>query len=157
MFSRILLATDFSEAARPSVDWAGGLAALEGGTVVVVHALEHDLVAHAPDFSGWLESEDVDLGNYKDEIRRAAEKALQGIAERLEAKQVEVETHLLEGRRPSEVLAQAVIDLKCSVMVLANQGRGGMARWLLGSTAEKVIRTSPCPVLIVHDGDSAPG
>ena len=48
MFSRILLATDFSDPARPSVDWAGGLATLEGGTVVVVHALEHDLVAHAP-------------------------------------------------------------------------------------------------------------
>jgi nucleotide-binding universal stress UspA family protein len=36
------------------------------------------------------------------------------------------------------------------MIVMATRGRGRVARWLLGSTADRVIRSAPCPVLTVR-------
>jgi nucleotide-binding universal stress UspA family protein len=45
-------------------------------------------------------------------------------------------------------MLQASLDV-LHVVVLATQGRHGVGRWLLGSVAERVVRTADCPVLIV--------
>jgi nucleotide-binding universal stress UspA family protein len=39
---------------------------------------------------------------------------------------------------------------RCAMIVLGTRGRGGIGRWLLGSTAARVIRVAPCPVLTVR-------
>ena len=54
MFSRVLLSTDFSEQAEEAYPWAAKLASCDGGTVVLMHALEDDLVATAPVFAGYM-------------------------------------------------------------------------------------------------------
>jgi nucleotide-binding universal stress UspA family protein len=45
-----------------------------------------------------------------------------------------------------ERLERGDIDL----VVMGTHGRSGLSRWVMGSTAEKVLRSSPCPVLTVR-------
>jgi nucleotide-binding universal stress UspA family protein len=156
MFSRILLATDFSDHSRQAYPWAAQLAKSNDGTVVLVHALEGDLVASAPVFAGYMQAETLDLGRYREEFRNAAETALENAAEEIRKLGAKVEAHLVQGKRASEVLTQAATELDCKVLVISTHGRGGLAKFLLGSTAEKVVRTAPCPVFTIHMGDPGP-
>ena len=156
MFSRILLATDFSEHSRKAYPWAARLATSNQGKVVLVHALEGDLVANAPVFAGYMQAETLDISRYRDEFRKAAEAALEEAAGEVRALGAEVEPRLIQGKRPSEVVVRAAQELKCKVIVISTHGRGGLAKFLLGSTAEKVVRIAHCPVFTVHMGDASP-
>jgi nucleotide-binding universal stress UspA family protein len=61
---------------------------------------------------------------------------------------VAVEYQLVEGDAAAEILRTAAAT-QCDVIVLGTHGRAGLARLLLGSTAEQVVRRAPCPVLTV--------
>lgn len=157
MFRRVLLATDFSENARVAYRWAAALARGSAGRVVLVHVLEADLSSAAPLLAGPLHSaETVNLGALRAEFRRTAEAALEAAAQEVRTLGVEVETRLVEGVRPWQAIVQAARDFQCGVIALSTHGRSGLAHLLIGSTAEKVVRTAHCPVLTVHEGDRAP-
>lgn len=156
MFSRILLATDFSEHSEQAYPWAAQLAASNQGTVVLIHVLEGDLVANAPLFAGYMQTDALDLGRYREEFEKAAQTALDAAAEKIRALGADCETHLVQGKRASETLVRSAEKLDCNVIVISTHGRGGLAKFLLGSTAEKVVRTAHCPVFTIHLGDPAP-
>jgi nucleotide-binding universal stress UspA family protein len=156
MFQRILLSTDFSEDAQLAYRWAAEMARQAGGTVVLVHAFEEDMVAAAPALSGYLPAEALDMGKYREEFRLGAEAALKAARKEVEALGVPTEGHIVEGRKPWQAIVQAAVDLRCSVIVMGTHGRGGLAHLLIGSTAEKVVRAARCPVLTVHAGDPPP-
>lgn len=156
MFSRILLATDFSEQAEQAYPWAARLATTNDGTIVLMHALEDDLVATAPVFANYMAPGALDLGNYRDEFRAGARKALEEAADKLRALGAKVEVTLVELGKPSNAVVKTAQAQRCSVIVISTHGRGGLAHLLLGSTAEKVVRLAKVPVLTVHEGDLAP-
>ena len=69
--------------------------------------------------------------------------------EPLEASTSRVHAHLrLEA--PAEELAQIAADLEADVLVVGTHGRRGIARLLIGSVAEAVVRLAPCPVFVVR-------
>lgn len=156
MFRRVLLATDFSPQAEAAYPWAARLAASNDGCVVLAHALEDDLVAAAPVFAHYLAPGALDVGQYREQFRRGAALALTAAAGRVRAHGVEVETLLLERGKPAQALVEAALEQRCSAIVIATHGRSGLAHLLLGSTAEKVVRTARVPVLTVHEGDLSP-
>ena len=51
---------------------------------------------------------------------------------------------------PYEVIKETAIQEESDLIILATHGRTGLARALLGSLAEVVVRTAPCPVLVVR-------
>lgn len=153
MFRRVLLATDFSAQAETAYPWAARIAASNQGVVVVAHALEDDLVATAPVFAHYMTPGALDVGQYRAEFRRGAEKALAAAAEKVRALGAQVETALVEAGKPAQALVGAALAQRCSVIVISTHGRGGLAHLLIGSTAEKVVRLAKVPVLTVHDGD----
>jgi nucleotide-binding universal stress UspA family protein len=61
---------------------------------------------------------------------------------------MEVEYRLAEGEVVSEIV-HAAEEAECDLVVMATHGRTGLARALLGSVAEEVLRLAPCPVLTV--------
>ncbi|MDA1113503.1 MAG: universal stress protein [Planctomycetota bacterium] len=156
MFSRILLTTDFSTQAEQAYPWAAQLASSNGGVIHLMHALENDLVATAPVFANYMAPGALDLGNYREEFRAGARKALQVAAEKLGKLGAKVEVHLVEMGKPSSAVVKMAEELDCTVIVISTHGRGGLAHLLLGSTAEKVVRLAKVPVLTVHDGDIPP-
>jgi nucleotide-binding universal stress UspA family protein len=140
---RILLPTDFSTPSATAAKYACELAARFEAELHLLHALEAHLSA-TPTFGMGL-----DLPSYVKESRAAAEKALAGLLDPRWAAGRTVIRSVVEGSPRVEIVRYArkhEVDL----IVLATHGRSGLAHILIGSVAESVVRTAPCPVLTVR-------
>jgi nucleotide-binding universal stress UspA family protein len=138
---RILVATDFSDTADRALDYALALATALGGEVILVHAYEIPVYAF-PD-GAFLATTEI-----SERLAEAARTALDAaIAARAGAK-VAIRGVLRTGTPWTEIEAVAKEE-KADLVVVGTHGRKGIARALLGSVAEKVVRTAPCPVLSV--------
>jgi nucleotide-binding universal stress UspA family protein len=62
-----------------------------------------------------------------------------------------VQAKVVQGKAADAVI-KAAADAKADLIVMGTQGRTGLSRLLLGSTAEKVLRQSPVPVMTVPAG-----
>ncbi|WP_226013408.1 universal stress protein [Halomicrobium salinisoli] len=82
-----------------------------------------------------------------------ADRAVESVAERAEAADIgEVETSVAYGV-PYETIRSYVREHDVDLVVMGTRGRTGVERYLLGSVAEKTVRTSAVPVMTVHAGD----
>jgi nucleotide-binding universal stress UspA family protein len=83
------------------------------------------------------------------QIQEAAQAALDGVVSLAKRPGIGVDSALRQGPAWSEILAAAK-DARADLIVIGTHGRRGLSRALLGSVAEKVVRTAACPVLTVH-------
>ena len=92
------------------------------------------------------------MGDVDDLVRRQHERferrARDAVDRVAAASAVPVETHVVEGR-PATVLAAAIDDYDADLVAMGTHGRSGVERVLLGSVAERVLRTATRPVLVV--------
>lgn len=141
---RILLAVDFSPDSDRAVELTAGLAGRLGAQVDVVHALDlpHDHFASLASFGIELEQK----------IRTHVAEALDAVGVELEKHGIPV-TLLTQPGRPSAVIAEVAKESGCQLIVMGSRGRSGLSHVLLGSVAERTLRTAPCPVLTVKEGD----
>lgn len=108
-----------------------------------MHALETHLVS-TPNFGLGL-----DLPKYVSESKAAVEKSLAGVLDPKWEAGRKVVKAMVEGSPKVEIIGYARkhnIDL----IVIATHGRTGLAHVLMGSVAESIVRTAPCPVLTVR-------
>jgi nucleotide-binding universal stress UspA family protein len=63
---------------------------------------------------------------------------------------IEITSHLVRGIAPGETIVESATSLGCDLIVLGTHGRRGLSHLLLGSVAERVVRTSKVPVLTVR-------
>jgi nucleotide-binding universal stress UspA family protein len=138
---RILVAHDFSDTAQSALDLALSLAEKLDAAVLVMHAYE------IPTY-GLPEGPVMTVEMVKD-IETAARTALDGVVARAQRPGISVKAVLRHGPAWSEVEAVAR-ETKADLVVVGTHGRRGLARALLGSVAEKVVRTAPCAVLTVR-------
>jgi nucleotide-binding universal stress UspA family protein len=136
----IMVPHDFSDTAQRALEFALGIARPLRARVSVMFA--YDVVAY-----GFPEAPAVPTDSAQ--IERAARAALEDVARRAQGTGVEVEGMLRRGVPWSEINAAAE-ETKVDLIVMGTHGRRGFARALLGSVAEKVVRTAPCPVLTVR-------
>jgi nucleotide-binding universal stress UspA family protein len=139
----ILVPHDFSETAEKAFDFALDLADKLGAHVTVLHAYEIPTYA--------FPEGPVLTVEMMAQIERAATTAIDGILSRASRRSpgVKVKSTLRQGAAWREI-DQAAVDLKADLIVLGTHGRRGIARALLGSVAEKIVRTASCPVLTVR-------
>lgn len=83
---------------------------------------------------------------------------LSGVAEKMRQKGVRVESRVVEHPRAAEGILEEAEAQQADIIALATHGRGGAARFFLGSVADKVVRGAHIPVLVYHpDRASAAG
>ena len=138
----ILYPTDFSDYAQNAQKYAVELAKKFKAKVVLLH------VASIPTYPVAYEIA-VDIKALDDEIQTAARKRLDKIQEEIAAEGLKVETQLAIGQPFAEIVA-AARNVNADLVVLATHGLGPVKHMLMGSTAEKVVRKAPCPVLTVR-------
>jgi nucleotide-binding universal stress UspA family protein len=63
---------------------------------------------------------------------------------------VEITPHMVRGIAPAEVIVESASDFGCQLIIMGTHGRRGISHLLLGSVAERVVRTSAVPVLTVR-------
>ncbi len=140
----ILHPTDFSEGA----DWARAeairLARALGAEIVLLHVFAPNL----------LFGEGLTAASEIDRIYAAQQRAA---GETLEARVVDTRAAGVKARGslriglPFEEIARAAEEYGADLIVMGTHGRGGFQRMLLGSVADRVIRTAPCPVVTVRE------
>lgn len=139
---RILVGTDFSEIGELAVDCAVDLAAQLGASLVIVHAFEPPAYIF-PD--GVVATGE----NAVEQLTSAAAGQLASCVERRKGRAVRIESVLSMGP-PWEVLNDAAAQQGADLVVVGTHGRRGFSRVLLGSVAERLLRTSVRPVLAVR-------
>lgn len=140
--ARILLVpTDFSEVSARALSLALTLAPRLDAEVVLAHISQVPIYAYP---SGGL----VPMMELQEGFSREAERSLEELASQaggLRAVRCEGE--------PARCILAIIDDLRPVMVIMGTHGRQGLARLLLGSVAERVLRRSPSPVLIVRSQD----
>jgi nucleotide-binding universal stress UspA family protein len=134
----ILVPVDFQDASLDAMAIARELAGQLGLTVVLLHVYAIPVVVY-PGFDPIL------APGLPEEIQAAAKSAL----DKLAAEQGGLRALLRAGDPAVEILA-AIDEMKPALVAMGTHGRKGLAHLLLGSVAERVIRSSAAPVLTVH-------
>jgi nucleotide-binding universal stress UspA family protein len=150
MYRSILVPLDGSPASEHALPWALSIAQLDGTTLYLARV--H--VPPAPIMVGSELASDMVLDKA---IRDMEKKYLADLSDRLrKTSTIRVECSLLEGVVADEIQNQATA-VQADLIVMSTHGRGAFARFWLGSTADKIVRHSSVPTLLVRPGEqSAP-
>lgn len=143
---KLLLATDFSKSALAAEEHAILLAKALDGEIVVLHAWNLPVL---PFQEGAINASPDQIAT----ISATAQKALDGAVERIQARFPRT-TGLLRVDEPWQAIVECAKEIGADMIVVGTHGRRGLPRLLLGSVAERVVRTAGCPVLTVHSNDS---
>jgi len=87
---------------------------------------------------------------------KQAQRYLDRIAKKLTAKGLNVSTEVLLWK-PAEAIVGYANQFGCDLIVMASHGRSGPSRWAYGSVADKVLRSSCIPVLVIRAPGCVPG
>lgn len=141
----VLVATDFSECSQIALTYGRGLARQFGATLHVLHAVEPPMsdgtnaigyVGLIPELQTALE--DAERARLDDAISDDDRRTL----------------HATAVLRTLDTPAHAIVEYAqrehIDLVVIGTRGRHGLAHVVMGSVAERVVRTAPCPVLTVR-------
>lgn len=139
MYDSILLPTDGSESMDAVIDHAIDLADVHDSTIHALYVANTASLSDLPMESSWE--------NVSDALRQQGEAAIQAIEQK--AGDVPVESTILDGS-PSREIVEYSDENDIDVIVMGTHGRSGVDRLLLGSVAERVLRSAPVPVLTIN-------
>jgi nucleotide-binding universal stress UspA family protein len=145
LLKTIVVGTDFSVCAARALSFAVSLASSQGAKVHVVHVLVEPVQAF--DVAGALPY--LDVSTQKD-WETATQKRLAAAVASAEKRGVDASSEFLWGR-PSDAIIDSAKRAKASLVVLGTHGRNAFEKLLIGSTAERVVRLCPVPVLTVRE------
>lgn len=136
----ILATTDFSDQSLPAVRYALALSGKIGASISLLHVVEL-----ASSLSGM---ESVVLARTDAEVAALVHTKLEALAQR-EVKSDGKVTSVVRTGKPFHEIALAASERAADLIVIATHGYTGAKHVLLGSTAERVVRHAPCPVLTI--------
>lgn len=150
MFNRILVATDFSDASEKAISRAVALGSRGKAAVGLCHVAPEP-VPPGTGVPDWLKTMAPD----KAESDTRAKEAMDRVAETLRKEGVDDVTSYLGHGDPYAAIVRRAEVFNADLLIVGSHGRTGLARMLLGSVAEKVVRYAPCPVLVARQGPEA--
>ncbi len=141
LYKKILIATDGSEYTKNSIDHGLELAKNTEARVYVIYVIDTAAFASIPMDAAWESMYAL--------LKQEGDEATRYVAEKAEAEGVQVERNTVEGHPAEEIIKYAEKN-SINLIVMGTLGKSGLDRFLLGSVAEKVVRTSKIPVLVVR-------
>ncbi len=143
----VLLPTDGSECSGKASGYALSFAKQYGARVVAIHVIDHR----------WEEQARLALAEVGQDMaqriregrKEEGERILRDVADAAKRAGISVETVLVTGIPFDEILRLGK-ELPADLIIMGTHGRTGMSHLLLGSVAERVVRSAPCPVLTVR-------
>ncbi len=144
----ILAPVDFSDYSKKAVEMALTLAKAFGAKLSLLHVVEpppYPMDGYAPS------SATADL--LTDLEEQASQELAQWLPE-VQAAGVPVTRYVVIGSPYRKIIETAEAE-QADLIVMATAGRTGFSRLVMGSVAERVVRTSPCPVLTIRPQEEA--
>ncbi len=138
----ILVPSDFSAPARKALAHAVEYARTFGARLVLLHVVQPSAypMRNLASISGFP--------NLRDELRKAIDADMSELRHQVPA-DLNVSTEVREGVPHDQILG-AAHEHGCDLIVMSTHGHTGLKHALLGSTAERVVRLSACPVLTIR-------
>jgi len=143
MIKSLLVPLDGSQASEKALPWAVDLAIKLDAKIILLR------VGRPPDI---FDGQDlITMQTFMSNQETACRQYLEGVKFKLKGESfVNVRTEYGEGPASRAILDKAA-ELGASLIVMNSHGRDGLARWFMGSVAEKVMRHASCPVLLVRE------
>jgi len=142
--THILCPIDFSESSYKALEAAEELAVNFNAKLTVLH-----VVQDIPVLPALPTNPSIDVPEYQEKLEEAGKIVLDATIKERISSIVQVEAVIKSGR-PADVIIDAADELRPDFLVISTHGESGVARFMFGSVAEKVIRHASCPVLTVQ-------
>lgn len=147
MYKKILLATDNSEQAEKAGEHAISMASLDGADIIVLYVIDAYYKYALPQ---------KDLREQLDEqLREEGKEAVEKFKSKIEEEQcsgncknIKLTTILKEGK-PADVILKTAAEENVDQIIMGKSGKHGIEKFLLGSTAENVVRGAKVPVDVI--------
>lgn len=134
-FKRIVVPTDFSDTADTAIKLATDLADYYAATLDLVNVVDATVYAYAG----------YPFASLSKELMSGAEEALNKV--KVGVKNAKLNRYLLSGA-PAREIADHAKRHKADLIVIGTHGHGAVARFFLGSVADRVVHESDCPVIV---------
>jgi nucleotide-binding universal stress UspA family protein len=152
MFNRILVPTDFSPPSDAALEYARLLAAKFGSTLRILHVVDDPSSSSEFVADGFAPStEEIRVG-----LVEHARTRLDHVINLVDRSRYNAHADAVLGS-PAEAIIDYAGATGTSLIVMGTHGRTGLAHLLMGSVAEQVVRTAPCPVLTMRQVAVADG
>ncbi len=142
MYRKILVPLDGSDLAEAVLPHVEMLAKANGSEVIVLR------VAVNPAYQFAMTEPSI-VGVLVSDMEAESEKYLKRVSEQLKAHGISVTSEMVEGSTADCILKVAE-EKGADLIAMSTHGRSGVARWLIGSVADRVVRTAKVPVLLVR-------
>ncbi|KAG8152502.1 universal stress protein [Burkholderia catarinensis] len=150
MYTNIMVAVDGSPSSNQALDEGLKMARSCNARLFAVFVVDKILLIT---YGGRMDPDAM-----LDEVRRDGAAVLRSAERVISHASVNGDTEIIEtepGQDIAERLQRYVVDHSIDLAVIGTHGRRGVRRWLLGSVAERFLRGSSCPVLLVRGSDAA--
>ncbi|MEY2495355.1 MAG: hypothetical protein QOJ45_1847 [Verrucomicrobiota bacterium] len=140
---KILVPIDFSLPSKNAFKYAVRFAEEFGGELTLLYVLEPQSMTGfmaIPEATAFVESDIV-----------AAGKNLRSLIASVRNAKIERPRWKVRGGLPSHEIVEAAKEMDVDLIVVATHGHTGWKHFCIGSTAERVVRAAPCPVLVVRE------
>jgi nucleotide-binding universal stress UspA family protein len=146
---QIVVATDFGEPAGSALTYGRNFARAFDATLHVVHVV-NDLATTAP-----ISEIPMDLTKVQAQLSSEAAATLDALITDDDRRSLSVETAVLTSPTPARAILSHADAVRADIIIVGTHGRSGIAEFFLGSVAQKIVRSAPCPVLTVrsHERD----
>ena len=141
LYEKILIATDGSEYTKNAIEYGIDLAKNTGAKLLTIYVVDTAAFASIPMDAAWESMYEL--------LKQEGDLAIKYVAQRAESEGLKAEGNLIEGHPADEIIKYSENN-SVSLIVMGTLGKSGLDRFLLGSVAEKVVRNSKIPVLVVH-------
>jgi nucleotide-binding universal stress UspA family protein len=139
---KILVPTDFSESSNAAYKYALRFGQQFRAELHVIHIFEPVLSPQFANLPG--------APAFSDDERTSAEEKLRVWADSAGAMGVRTNM-LVRNGLPAHEIVEAAKDIDADLIIIATHGHTGWKYFCIGSTAERVVRAAPCPVLVVRE------
>lgn len=140
---RILVPLDFSDNARKALRYAVSFAQQYQARITLLHVVEPLIY---PADSGFVP---VEAQTWEGNLVRETQARLEAIAREEVPVDVQVEARVTTGNAFNEI-AETAREMEIDLLIITTHGYTGLKHLFLGSTAERVVRHAPCPVMVVR-------
>jgi nucleotide-binding universal stress UspA family protein len=142
---KILVATDFGEAADAALAYGRELARQFGAGLEVVHVVEN-IYSRAFGADGFA----ISYPELQRDLEETARKQLNALVCEEDRLELQARPVIVVANSPAVAIAAYAREHRVDLIVMGTHGRAAVAHLLMGSVAERVVRTAPCPVLTVR-------
>jgi universal stress protein A len=142
---KILVATDFGPASETALNYGRELARDSGAALILLHVTENLYATAATGYGYAYVSMEV-----QKEIETSAQERTDALLTDDDRRTLHAQAITVTLNPPATAIVQYARANDVDLIVVGTHGRGALAHAFMGSVAERVVRTAPCPVLTVR-------